>query len=109
MLMDPDAAHASTVAFTILRARGRAQGLCGCTEDDFRASGRPPNPVGQALVAAFGGPDPPIHGALAICGTHDVPGDTMTGLCGLSEPQQRLIRSVHARVHQESGEAGHRP
>ncbi|RAG86199.1 hypothetical protein DN069_07975 [Streptacidiphilus pinicola] len=109
MFMDPDAAQASTVAFTILRAQGTAQGLCGYTEDGLRASGRQPNPVGQALVAAFGSPDPPIHGALAICGTHDVPGDTMIGLCGLSEPQQRLIRSVHAGVRQERGEAGQRP
>ncbi|WP_042388124.1 hypothetical protein [Streptacidiphilus melanogenes] len=109
MLNDPNAAHASTVAFTILRARGRAQGLCGYTEDGSLASGRQPNPVGQALMAAFGSPEPPIHGALAICGTHDIPGDTMTGLCGLSEPQQRLIRSAHARVRQARGEAGHRP
>ena len=108
MLNDPDAPHASTVAFTILRAQGRAQGLCGYTENGFLASGRQPNPVGQALVAAFGSPDTPINGALAICGTHAVPGDTMTDLCGLSEPQQRLIRSAHARVRQESGDARHR-
>ncbi|WP_042424421.1 hypothetical protein [Streptacidiphilus anmyonensis] len=109
MLKDPDAAQTGPVAFTILRAQGRAQGLCGYTGDDSLPSGQQSNPLGQALLAAFGSPEPPIHGTLAICGTHAVPGDTMAGLCGLSDPQQRLIRSVHARVRQETEEAGHRP
>jgi hypothetical protein len=97
MFKDTDPAHADPVAFTILHSQGSAQGLCGYTEDPSSApSDPPPNPVGQALVAAFGAPDPPIHGALAICGTRTLPSSSMSGLCGLSEAQQRLIRAAHA-------------
>ncbi|MER6979278.1 hypothetical protein ABT317_20370 [Streptomyces carpinensis] len=91
-------------AITIQRETWGGRGLQGQVGNISYPAGRsqPANHTGSRLAAALGGPEECLFGNLAICGTQIDPSNGKPTVCGLTEAQQHLIRSVHAAVCQEA-------